>query len=156
MAQVEHPKGSLHSGNIADELAHPPGFLQVVIVSPARPVYEGRTRFVTVAGWDGQIGIWPRHTAIVAALGTGMLRIGHANGSVHRFAIRGGFLKVGGSKVTILVDHAVAEPDANEAEAKRELDETLAALRHPKSDEEFKELLDRRAWCESRIRLAAP
>lgn len=155
MAQVEHPKGALHTGNIADDLAHPPGFLQVVVVSPARPIYQGQARFVTVAGWDGQLGIWPRHASIVAALGTGMLRIGHADGSVHPFAVRGGFLKVGGKKVTILVDDAVAQPDVDPAAAKRELDETLAALRHPKTDEEFKELLDRRTWCESRLKLGS-
>jgi len=155
MAEVEHPKGALHRGNIADELAHPPGFLEVVVVSPARPVYQGRARFVTVEGWDGQIGIWPMHTSIVAALGTGMLRVGHADGSTHRFAIRGGFLKVGGSKVTVLVDDAVAQADADAAVAKRELDQTLEALRHPKSDEEFQELLDRRKWCQSRLKLGS-
>lgn len=153
MAQADHPKGSLRTGNIADELAHPPGTLDVIVVSPARPIFKGGAKWVTVAAWDGQLGIWPRHTAIVAALGSGLLRIGQEGGKVARFAVRGGFLKVGGSKVTILVDSAVAEADANAAEAKRELDETLAALRHPKSDEEFTELLDRRVWCESQVKL---
>jgi F-type H+-transporting ATPase subunit epsilon len=156
MAQAEHPKGALRTGSIADELARPPGILEVVVVSPARPIFRGDAKWVTVAAWDGQLGIWPRHTAIVAALGSGLLRIGQEAGKVARFAIRGGFLKVGGSRVTILADSAVAEAEANEAEAKRELDETLGALRHPKTDEEFTELLDRRAWCESRLRLASP
>ncbi len=66
------------------------------------------------------------------------------------------FLKVGGKRVTSLVDSAVAEADVNAAEAKKELDEALEALRHPKTDEEFAELLDRRTWCESRLRLASP
>ncbi len=156
MAQAEHPKGALRTGNIADELARPPGTLEVVVVSPSKPVFKGDARWVTVAAWDGQLGIWPRHTALVAALGSGLLRIGQEGQKVARFAIRGGFLKVGGTRVTILVDSAVAEADANGAEAKKELDETLAALRHPKTDEEFAELLDRRAWCESRLRLASP
>src|SRR5205807_319670 len=149
----EHPKGALRTGNVADELARGPVHLDVVVVSPARPIFEGPAHWVTVPGVDGQLGIWPRHAAIVAALGSGLLRIGLEGGKVTRFAVRGGFLKVGGSKVTILVDSALAEAgaDANEAEAKRELDETLAALRHPKTDEEFAELLDRRAWCESRL-----
>ena len=56
-------------------------------------------------------------------------------------------------KVTILVDSAVAEADVDTAEVRRELDETVAALRHPKTDEEFEELLDRRAWSESRLKL---
>jgi F-type H+-transporting ATPase subunit epsilon len=155
MAQAEHPKGALKTGNIADELARPPGILDVVVVSPARPVFKGDAKWVTVAAWDGQLGIWPRHTALVAALGTGLLRIGQDGGKVARFAVRGGFLKVGGSRVTILVDSAVAEGDANAAEAKRELDAAISELRHPKTDEEFKELLDRRAWCESRLRLGS-
>ena len=156
MAQAEHPKGALHTGNIADDLARSRGALEVVVVSPARPIHQGEARFVTAAAWDGQIGIWPGHTSLVAALGTGLLRIGSADGGVKRFAIRGGFLKVGGSKVTILVDTAVAEAEADATGAKRELDETLEALRHPKSDEEFQELLDRRLWCESRLKLGSP
>jgi F-type H+-transporting ATPase subunit epsilon len=156
MAQADHPKGSLRTGNIADELAHPPGVLDVIVVSPAKPIFKGDAKWVTCAAWDGQLGIWPKHTAIVAALGSGLLRIGQEGGKVARFAVRGGFLKVGGSKVTILVDSAVAEAEANAAEAKKELDEALEALRHPKTDEEFAELLDRRTWCESRLRLASP
>ena len=155
----------------------PGGNLDVVVVSPARPIFEGEARFVAVPAWArvgrsgggiyggylpppperlavGQLGILPGHAALVAALGSGILRIGQEGGRVARFAVRGGFLKVGDNKVTILVDSAVAEGDVNVAEAKRELDETLAALRHPKTDEEFAELLDRRAWSESRLKLA--
>jgi F-type H+-transporting ATPase subunit epsilon len=149
----EHPKGSLRTGNIADELARGPRSLHVVVVSPAQPIFEGDVHWVTVPAWDGQLGIWPGHAAIVAALGSGLLRIGQDAGKVARFAVRGGFLKVGEGKVTILVDSAVAEADVDTAEARRELDETVAALRHPKTDEEFAELLDRRAWSESRLKL---
>jgi F-type H+-transporting ATPase subunit epsilon len=147
--------------------------LEVVVVSPARPIFEGDAEWVTLPAWDrvgggkrlygpddpgrltvGQLGILPGHAPIVAALSSGLLRIGVAGGRIARFAVRGGFLKVGGSKVTILVDSAVAEADVNQAEAQHELDETLADLRHPKTDEEFAELLDRRAWSETRIKLA--
>ncbi len=56
MAQADHPKGSLRTGKIADELARPPGVLDVVVVSPARPVFKGDAKWVTVAAWDGQLG----------------------------------------------------------------------------------------------------
>ena len=130
------------------------GNLEVVVVSPARPIFEGEAKFVTAPGVEGQLGILPRHAPIVAALGSGLLRIGTEDGKVVRFAVRGGFLKVGGPKVTILVDHAVAEAQINTAEAQAELEETKAELQHPGSDEEFAELLDRRAWSESRLKLA--
>ena len=149
----EHPAGSLRTGNIADELAAGPRSLHLVVVSPAQPIFEGEVHWVTVPAWDGQLGIWPRHAALVAALGAGLLRIHQEGGKVTTFAVRGGFLEVGGDKVTILVDSAVAQADANPAEASHELEETRAALRHPTSEAEFQELLDRRAWDEARIKL---
>jgi F-type H+-transporting ATPase subunit epsilon len=147
--------------------------LEVTVVSPARQLYEGEARFVTAPAWDrleggrslyggaqqdrvtvGQLGILPRHAPLVAALGSGILRIGLDEGQVARFAVSGGFLKVGDDRVTILVDRAVTENDVNESEARQELEETMADLQHPKSDAEFADLLDRRAWSEARIKLA--
>jgi len=149
------------------------GTLEVTVVSPARQLYEGQARFVTAPAWDrleggrslygpdqadrltvGQLGIFPRHAPLVAALGSGLLRIGLDGGQVARFAVSGGFLKVGDNRVTILVDRAVSETDVNAGDAQRELEETVAELQHPKSDEEFAELLDRRTWSEARLKLA--
>jgi F-type H+-transporting ATPase subunit epsilon len=117
------------------------GALEVVVVSPARQLYEGEAQWVTVPGADGQLGIRPMHADLVAALGAGPLRIG-TGGQVIRFAVKGGFLKVGNDKVTVLVDRAVTETDVNAGEARQELEETLAALQHPKTDAEFAELLE--------------
>jgi F-type H+-transporting ATPase subunit epsilon len=156
--------------------SEPSGTLDVVVVSPARPIFEGEARWVTAPAWDrlrsagrglyrygppapersvvGQLGILPRHAPLVAALGSGILRIGETGGKIARFAVRGGFLKVGDDKVTILVDSAVAEADVNTSDAQQDLEETIAALRHPETDGEFAELLDRRAWSEARLKLA--
>jgi F-type H+-transporting ATPase subunit epsilon len=146
---MEQPR----SGNAADELASST-HIELVLVSPARPIFEGTAQWVTVPAWDGQLGIWPRHAPLVAALGSGLLRIGQEGGEVARFAVRGGFLKVSGNRVTVLVDQAEAEKDAREAEARRELEETLEALRHPSSDEELEELLVLRTWDQTRLELA--
>ena len=150
------------------------GVLEVVVVSPARQLYEGDAQWVTLPAWDrvgghapgryrpadpgdlvvGQLGIRPGHAPLVAALGAGPLRIGLPGGQVTRYAVQGGFVKVGENRVTILVDRAVTEADVDAAEARRELEETLAELQHPKSDDEFATLLERRAWSETRIKLA--
>jgi F-type H+-transporting ATPase subunit epsilon len=145
--------------------------LEVTVVSPARPIFEGEAKFVTAPAWDrvgggrslygasqerltvGQLGIFPRHAPLVAALGSGVLRIGLEDGKVARFAVSGGFLKVGDNRVTILVDRALTEVDVNAGEAQRELEETLAELQHPKTDAEFADLLERRAWSETRIKM---
>jgi len=155
VAQGSHPQGALHTGNVADDLATAAGPFEVVVVSPARPIYDGMARFVTVETLRGQLGVWPRHADLVAALGVGPLRIGKPGGGEDRFAIRGGFLKVGGRKVTVLVDQAVPADQVDAAAAREHLDQTLAALRHPKSDEEFTELLTERAWWQTQIRVAS-
>jgi F-type H+-transporting ATPase subunit epsilon len=150
------------------------GTLEVTVVSPARPIYDGEAKFVTAPAWDlvgggqsvygaeseaklivGQLGILPRHAPLVAALGSGLLRIGLTGGGVERYAVSGGFLKVGDDRVTILVDRAVTESDVNAGAAQQELEETLAELQHPKTDEEFAALLDQRTWAEARIKLAS-
>jgi F-type H+-transporting ATPase subunit epsilon len=154
MTLPEHPKGSLPHGNIADELARGQQNLDVTVVSPAGSLYEGAAHWVTVPGQNGQLGIWPKHAELVAALGAGPLRIGTGGSNVIRFAVRGGFVRVGHNEVTVLVDRAVTEANVNAGQARQELDETLAALQHPRSDSEYDELLERRAWSETRLKLA--
>ena len=132
----------------------PSGILEVTVVSPASQLYQGEAQWVTAPGADGQLGILPKHADLVAALGAGPLRIGLPGGQVTRYAVKGGFLKVGDNRVTILVDRAVTESDANAGQARQELEETLAALKNPKTDEEFAALLEQRAWSEARIKLA--
>ena len=123
--------------------------LEVVVVSPAAPIYEGQADAIVVESVLGSMGIKPNHADIVAALGAGPMHIGN-----EKFAVWGGFLKVGGNRVTILVDQAVAVADIDAAAAREELGEVIAALAHPKTDEEFEELIMRRRWCETRLRLA--
>jgi len=127
--------------------------LKIVVVSPARPVFTGEASKFSVEALHGQMGVRPGHADIVAALGIGPLKITTGAGEV-RYAVWGGFLKVGkGGHVTILVDRAEAGPEVDEAAARKELEETNAALRHPKSEEDFRDLLEKRAWCQTRIKL---
>ena len=141
--------------NPAEEITHDVGPLQVVVVSPARPIYEGAAKALNAPGAMGRFGVLPKHADLVAALGIGPLIITKPDGSQDRYAVWGGFLKVGGgSKVTILVDRAQAAGEVEPQATKAELDETLSALRHPESDEQFEELLDRREWCQARLRVS--
>src|SRR5919202_229000 len=99
---------------------HSSNSLSVVVVSPARQLYQGDAAWVTAPAVDA-----------------GPLRIGLGGGGVERYAVKGGFLKVGANRVTILVDRAVTESAVNAAEAERELEQTKAELQHPETDEEF-------------------
>lgn len=123
----------------------------VVVVSPSRSLYQGEAQSLSVESLLGRLGILKKHADLVAALGTGPLRIAKTGGGEDRFAVSGGFLRVGKEGVTILVDRAARPAEIDEAAVRKELDETLAGLRHPKTDEEFAQLLDRRLWCQTRL-----
>lgn len=154
MVLPEHPPGTVHTGSIADEVARGQVELHVTVVSPERQIFEGNAHWLTLTGVDGQFGIWPGHVSLVAALGSGLLRICFHRGEEARFVVRGGFVSVAANTVTVLVDQAVTKEEVDEAQARAELEETISALAHPKSDREFRALLDRRAWSQSRIAFA--
>ncbi|HEU5002036.1 MAG TPA: ATP synthase F1 subunit epsilon [Actinomycetota bacterium] len=156
MSVPEHPPGALRTGNIADELARGQVDLHVTVVSPTAQIYAGAAHWVKAPGVDGLFGIWPRHVALVAALGGGILTIGLPGNQRLEFAVGGGFLEVSSNTVTVLVDHAVteAEAPAHTAEAQAELEEVIAELHHPSSDAEFEELQERRSWSQARLKLA--
>jgi F-type H+-transporting ATPase subunit epsilon len=126
------------------------------VVSPERPLFEGRCERLVVPASDGELGILPRHAPLIAKLGAGVLRL-HLpqddGGNVERFAVRGGFLQVRADRVTLIVDAAVIPGDVDRDALEAELAAVLADLQHPASDEAFRELLHRRAWIEARLSL---
>jgi len=152
-AAAEHPVGSLQSHDVIDKAIGAQGILEVVVVSPARPIFNGRAKHLSIMAANGSLGIWPRHTDLVAALGVGPMSITLEDGSSKNFAISGGFLKVGGSRVTVLIDRAATADEVDRAATETQLAETNAALQHPKSDEEFQTLLTERSWLQTQLAL---
>lgn len=133
-----------------------PGPIQCTVVSPERPLFEGRCERFVVPGSDGELGILPRHAPLIAKLGEGVVRLHlgpDEGGAVEKLAIRGGFLQVRKDVATLLVTDAVAAPDVSAEELRRELEQTIAELQHPPSDEAFRELLRRRRWIDARLSL---
>jgi len=92
--------------------------LELRVVTPEKPVFEGRVTSVTVPAHDGEVGILPRHARFLASLGVGELRAQGVDGPVRLF-IEGGFVQVAGDRVTVLCDRAlaVADLDVKAAEA---------------------------------------
>jgi len=104
--------------------------MQVRVVTPENPIFQGEATAVVVPAHDGEVGILPHHARFLASLGLGELRITTGN-SVQRFFLEGGFVQVREGHVTVLCDRAVAlesvDVDAAEAEAERARAEKSAA-----------------------------
>jgi F-type H+-transporting ATPase subunit epsilon len=126
--------------------------LKLSVVTPEGSLFSGEASFVAAPALDGEVGILPGHAAMIAALGTGEMRIVRdtLGGRVtDRYAVRGGFLQVVDNEVTLLVTEAKT-PDGRDVEVVAgELEQVLADLLHPESDEEFEKLLDDRRWLET-------
>jgi len=80
--------------------------LRLEIVAPPGPVYEGDVQMVVLPATSGEIGILPRHAALVAMLTIGRMRVLTSDGDWLNFAVADGFAKVQFNKVIVLADAA--------------------------------------------------
>lgn len=123
--------------------------IRCTVVSPERPLFDGTVDHLVVPGIEGELGVYPRHAPLIGSLGPGVVRL-TAGTHVERFGIRGGFLHVKKNVVTLLVADAVKPADIDPAALESEEAAVHEALRHPRSTEEYAELLTQRKWCEVR------
>ncbi len=80
--------------------------LHCSLVTPERTLCRRQADFVVVTLEDGELGIAPGHTPLVARLGCGELRIRGEDG-LARFYVDGGFVEVVGAEVCVLTPRAV-------------------------------------------------
>jgi len=81
--------------------------LEVDIVDADGKVWSGAARQISAPAADGEIGILPGHTPVLAVLRSGEVRVfEHAGTPAIRWIVDGGFLSVDSDQVTIVVDDA--------------------------------------------------
>jgi F-type H+-transporting ATPase subunit epsilon len=140
---------------VADERS-----LQVEIVAPDGAVYADTVAMVVAPGVEGELGILPRHEALVSLLAVGETRVRRLDGDWERFATGIGYLQVLFNKVMVVVDHAeqAGRIDVERAEsARRRAEERLARGADPEAEAEVDyfraEMALKRA--ENRLKVAA-
>jgi len=80
--------------------------LRFELVSPERIVHsDDGVDMVIAPGADGELGILPKHTPLLTALGIGELRLRKGE-EEESFAVHGGFLEVLGNRVIVMADVA--------------------------------------------------
>ena len=102
--------------------------MRVEVVTAERKLYSGEADAVQAPGLEGQLGILPRHAALLTTLSPGALSIKLA-GAEETIFVSGGFLEVSNNNVTVLADAAEHAEDIDQAraeEARRRAQERLA------------------------------
>jgi F-type H+-transporting ATPase subunit epsilon len=101
--------------------------MHVEIVTAERKLYSGEADAVQAPGSEGELGILPRHAALLTTLTPGALSIRLA-GAEETIFVSGGFLEVSNNNVTVLADAAEHAEDIDHAraeEARRRVQERL-------------------------------
>lgn len=80
--------------------------LDVDLVAADRTVWSGEASMVSAPAADGEVGILPGHTPLLAVLRRGEVRITPVSGQVVHAAIDAGFISVDADRVTVVTDLA--------------------------------------------------
>jgi F-type H+-transporting ATPase subunit epsilon len=101
--------------------------MHVEVVTAEGKLYSGEADAVQAPGSEGELGILPRHAALLTPLTSGALSISLA-GAAETLFVSGGFLEVSNNNVTVLADAAEHAEDIDQAraeEARRHAQERL-------------------------------
>jgi F-type H+-transporting ATPase subunit epsilon len=105
--------------------------MQVELVSPEKVVFSGEaTQVITRTLGGGEIAFLPGHAPFLGALTENHTRITLADGEQLDVAVHGGFVQVGGNKVSILSDVAELGDDIDRGRAMDAAERAEATLRH--------------------------
>ena len=103
--------------------------LHVDIVSAEQEIFSGTAEMVVAPTVNGEVGIQPRHSQLIAQLKPGEVRITLSNEEEPiSIYVSGGILEVQPYIVTVLSDTAVRGADLDEAaalEAKKQAEEAI-------------------------------
>lgn len=111
--------------------------IHVDIVSAEKEIWSGPATMVFAPGEMGELGIAPRHTALLTRLKPGEVRVRDDHDNEETYFISGGVLEVQPHVVTVLADTAIRADDLDEAAAIKAKERAEAAMANQQSDMEF-------------------
>ncbi|GAA4231236.1 F0F1 ATP synthase subunit epsilon [Actinomadura meridiana] len=103
--------------------------LKVGLVSPEREIWSGEARMVVAQTIEGSLGILPGHAPVLGVLLDGsVVRIEPADGGETISAMVGsGFFSIAADEVSVLAEQAELGEEIDVPDARRALDEAVAA-----------------------------
>lgn len=110
--------------------------VHVDIVSAHEEIFSGTAEVVVVPLVSGEVGIYPRHTPLLAPIKSGEVRL-KTGDSEEYFYVSGGVLEVQPHVVTVLADTAFRADDLEEAQAQAAKESAEQAMKNKKSDADY-------------------
>lgn len=104
------------------------------VVSAESHLFTGDVQRINVTGIEGELGIYPGHSALLTSIQPGMVGIMKSNGEEEFIYLSGGILEVQPNEVNILADTAIRAEDLDEERAKEAVKEAEDNLKHRSGD----------------------
>lgn len=112
--------------------------VHVDVVSAEASIFSGLAEMIVVPGELGELGIYPRHTALLTRIKPGSVRLKLPDqGEEELIYVSGGMLEVQPDVVTILADTAIRGGDLDEARALQAKQDAEDAMRNRSSDIDY-------------------
>ena len=127
--------------------------MHVEVVTAERELYSGEADELIAPGSEGELGILPRHAALLATLKAGELRI-KEGGVEEPLFVSGGFIEVSNNQVTVLADAAEHAEEIDQARAEEARRRAQERLEQTTSEVERAELTAALERAVSRLRVA--
>ncbi len=110
--------------------------IEFELVSPERLLKSEPVEMVVVPGVEGDFGVLPGHSLLIATVRPGIIDI-HEGGQVREsIFVTGGFAQVSPERCTVLAEEAVPVADIDKAGAEKRLEDAKAALAEAGSEKD--------------------
>ena len=101
--------------------------LHFSLVSPEAELFTGDVDQVDVPGSEGDLGILPNHSPLMAAIRTGAITV-YNDGAQTQYFVQGGFADVTPAGLTVLAEKAALLSDVNAESLQSDIDAATKAL----------------------------
>ena len=113
-----------------------PNTVEFELVSPEKLLKSEPVEMVVVPGTEGDFGVLPGHSLLIAAVRPGVIDI-HEGGEVKEsIFVAGGFAEVSPEHCTVLAEEAVPTADIDKDAAEKRLEDAKQALAEAKEAED--------------------
>nr|WP_156609828.1 F0F1 ATP synthase subunit epsilon [Auraticoccus cholistanensis] len=117
--------------------------MHVEVVSADRAVWSGEAVSITARTTEGDLGILPGHSPVLAVLVPSGVEIATPEGHREVIAVDGGFVSCAQGRVSILSEYAALGGEIDAARARSELDDLLGRVDDHEPDEELQAAIAR-------------
>jgi len=97
------------------------------LVSPEAELFSGEVDQVNIPGSEGDLGILPNHSPLMAAIRTGAITV-YADGEETQYFVQGGFADVTPAGLTVLAEKAALLSDVNAETLQADIETATKAL----------------------------